>query len=136
MCFRINNKAPRRRAKYGYKLVRVMPGTGVVRSAIFSGYTWHTGEHKIRKGAKTVDDGVFFVGDRVTKIPCANEGIYIYTSKKAALDFGTVGEGFLPLVLMKVQVEPKDHLYTSKCGRMATYRKVIVPEDQPEIEWY
>lgn len=61
-------------------------------------------------------------------------GIYVYPTTKEAHD----GSNFATVTL-KLVVDPKDLIgagHDLRYRRVATYKKVIVPWDQPFIEWY
>ena len=60
-------------------------------------------------------------------------GIYVFGNKRVAKQ-NTGGRR----VLLKVFLDDNDFIAAGKIAglRVATYRKVTVPENQPEIEWY
>jgi hypothetical protein len=116
MCFRINKEAKRPKKKIVWKVVCLFDN--LVCSEITK-YTWHTGEHKINKSARKE-----YYGN-------ARAGFYVFLTKSAAQEYAFSHE-----MLLKLHVSPSDWLFTSDGGDVATYRKVTVPETQPEIKWY
>lgn len=151
MCFIIDEsvtKPPRNR--HGWKVVRLEPTMAALKragkgrgwhtrrflechvvSAHMSGFRWRTGRVRATRHAFA---GMATYSQR-TGDKRAWEGIYVFYTKAAALrEWG----GRYNRVLLRVELDPKDFLHCSKdhrTGRVATYRQVTVPEDQPYIEW-
>ncbi len=126
MCFRIDHGAKRPKRRKAYKIVHITRG-GLVVSHIHNKHWQCNKTHSIRKNACIHMQG------------SAHEGIYVYCSLAAAKDtfrYGNISDS----VIMKVEVDPADWLYSSYdngwCSGVATYRKVYVPEEQPYMEWY
>lgn len=139
MCFMIDIAATAPRKKYGYKVVRLKGHE--VRSLYKNSFRWQTGVNWPRNYEGRIDR-TLRRGDFSTS-ECGYEsfacrGIYVYLNREHALS--RIREGLdKSLVLLKVELDPEDWLYSSVSGEaqcVATYRKVSVPEKQPQIEWY
>lgn len=128
MCFRIDRNADRPKRKYVYKVVQLR--NHELRSVVQVSHTWYPGTFEIRKNAIT-SRGVF---DR------ANEGFYVYLNKADAENHANWGN-YCHLVVLRLIVDPADWLHSEKTyaydnPRVATYRRVTVPENQPDVEFY
>lgn len=142
MCFMINPQAKRPRQRKAYKVAR-LHNNGVVTSPVMNAYKWHTGEHRIAKTARTESE--YIRGNQF-----AAAGFYVLHNKADAIKerdkwnkshANVFGDN--PFVVLELEVEPKDWLHSndpvidiSNRGLVSTYRKVTVPEKQPDIEWY
>lgn len=151
MCFRIDPEALCPRVTKAWKLVAVNEKTGAVRSVCYRRKRWHTGINRRSRGPTMQPDPGYVRSDKYV----ASHGIYVYLTKADAFSANT-GLSWRPLifprigeasVLLQVIVDPADWLHSSyqqvvgvhgeyRQRRIATYRKVIVPEEQPYIEWY
>lgn len=112
MCFVIDPTITKRRAKYAYKVVE--RHGKALRSLFFrTRRDWsEKGVHRASKGPSSVHGNGFK----------AHHGIYVFTSNGAAESACSQTWA----VLIRVRVDPADFLHMSKCGTMATYRKVTV----------
>ena len=139
MCFLISNLSTHRKIwekkRTVWKHVHVKANGDVVSPLHFDSrykrFQYQTGEN-IAKGRITQRGGA------------AVAGIYVYGTKEEALKRAPSGwwtpwygiEGTSAKAVLKLEVDPADLLHVSISGKVATYRKVTVPEDQPYIEWY
>ena len=124
MCFFIDRRATCPRKRVVYKIVR-KEGSGYLRSQ-FQGRYYQPGVHRRSNGSTTLG--------------CqANHGIYVYLELKEAKAQIT-NYPWRPWrrndVIMRCEVAPMDWLHTSTCGKIATYHRITIPEEQPYIEWY
>ncbi len=147
MCFSIRKSAKRPLDRYAYKLVEITPD-GTVQSLIM-GKGLQTGENKRSRGPTKRED-------EYTPWPRARHGIYVYRTLREAkyqlkphlrqrqqkyvndgvIKFKRIDGSFSGYVaIIRVNVDPADWLHTSIDGKMATYKKVTIPERQPYITW-
>jgi hypothetical protein len=127
MCFRIDFHATRPRKKIVWKVVELYRER--VRSLMHYRHKWYPGTFEIRKNAVT-SGGMF---------GRAREGYYVYLNREDAkrrLIFAPDD-----YVLLKLEVDPDDWLhserrYADDKPRIATYRRVTVPENQPDLEFF
>ena len=146
-------KAQRRR-KVAYKIV-TLTRTGQLQS-LYMGKRWWVGEHLCSQEATYTHA----VGSTQSY---ARAGIYVYTSLAVAENelfkykcgrrrtgwtsiwsflAAQTNAQYIEPIILKVQVKGSDLLYldnhsrSRQYPRMATYKKVIVPEKQPYIEFY
>ena len=130
MCFTILTEgcnkqayADQRRKRVAYKVVK-LSRYGSVRS-LMRAKLWATGVHT-RSNGPTSRRGIH-------NTKKANHGIYVYTTFAEARRCRYEGYGE---VILKVYVKGSDLLHLDMNGKRATYDKVTVTENQPELEWY
>ena len=123
MCFSIDWAAKRPARRVAWKVVRILP-SGQVGSVMYDRKRWSCNKtHRIRYGAQTTEYGHY-----------ANEGIYVYHTLSKAQS--NAAYYLSDRVVMKVEVDPADWLYTNSFNTVSTYRAVYVPEEQPYMTWY
>lgn len=137
MCFQIDRTAERPGQRIAWKVVQVTC-EGDVKSLIRDTTRgWWPGPRR----ATGPSYQVIYHGNGKPHSWLAYQGIYVYTTKHEALRNNGYqgwrsGHPYTDYAVMKVLVDPEDWLHTSQDGRTATYKKVMVPENQPYIEWY
>ena len=138
MCFVINPTLKPSKKRVVYKVVRIDERGQV--GSIFNSYEWSTGTHVLPRGAMTSVINLY--GVRITY-----KGFHVYLNKRDAVEeLKDIETQLNPnnicglLVVLKLKVNPNDCLYVGfdryHGFKLATYKKVTVPEDQPDIEWY
>jgi len=132
MCFRIDLSAERPKRRKAYKVV-VITRSGLVHSYVHNKQWQCNKTHSIRRCAKTKNILVYSHQ--------AREGIYVYDTVAAARNHILERNYDSCLVIMRVNVDPADWLYSSSSKNswdagISTYRKVYVPEEQPYMKWY
>lgn len=131
MCFTVLNESlnkqaytKQRRRRVAYKVVELKRNGSV--SSLMRAKLWTTGVHKRSKGPSMVKG-------RFKHTHKSGHGIYVYTTLAMADACRYTGYGE---AILKVYVKGSDLLNLDLNGRRATYDKVTVTEDQPELEWY
>ena len=130
MCFTIDENAKRPRRTSAYKIVDLYEHSGRLRSAFYpkAGQDWNTPGGIVRRDKGPTKERRQ-KNNYCASYQVADHGIYVYNN------LWMIYPSYFQVIL-KVLVNPLDWICSSKDGLASTYEKVIIAEDQPEIEWY
>lgn len=134
MCFLVNEDAQRPQCIKAFKVVE-LTWNGYLKSLSYRTSYSYPGYAVRCNGTQYTINSINFAknGKRY-----ANHGIYVYLDQRTAER--ALGKIKYNRVILRVIVDPADWLVSSKKSLnsllMATYKKVIIDEDQPYLEWY
>ena len=133
MCFKINQKVKSSNCKIGYKVVRLFPA-GTLRSVLYGRADWNTPRGMRRRSpGPTWVRSMPWIVDSLSTGRYAKHGIYIFRSVQIARCNCYPVDGD---VILKVLLKPEDFIFEDSDGKIATYQKVTIAEEQPYLDWY